>query len=712
MPCWFRSAGIRTESSSSLQPSRHSMGLGRDGSNLFQSFDDLGPLLVQEPGHQRRLADELGATLRALKQSDLPPGGEEACGRIAADLRRLEEILDGPSSAASTRAASSAGVVEPDGEPDVKAVDSKRVGEKAQLLKVIAAAQMQKELSLQPGSLAPALNEMIRILWPRIGAYVEELVQNSIEPSINAALPGMLKGGVKFTKVSLGASSPLLGPLVVENNKETGAIEMHMGIDFSSDLDVELTAMGIPVGITSMYIKGDLVFLFTPEMKKPPFFGGIQVYFPNAPDVGLNFVGAARVADVPGLRTAVRGAIDGAVAGACVLPRRIAVDMNDEDDVDITDLTYPEPIGILRFTLWSGTNLIAADTNVFGAASSDPYVVASLGIKSWTSPTITKSLNPEWGDGEGLTADFLVHSDCQVLSLKVFDHDFASADDLIGIAKSVDVRDLVKRGGKQAVELLKDSGEQGGGKLFVSATLLSLSPAVCMVPLPPGPSEAFLSVKLLTLQGLEDGAEYPFKVRVQVTVPSSDSQVSGRANAPAKRAAFARTASAKLRASKSLTFGTPANNALAEGTTGPSHAQAQKELAEALRGIATTLSQKGHSAEDIADILGVGTRQVELFLDTLFGHGKEHEQAYQAWLSTRHPRFDEVVQILLPHGAADPLANLELAILDKRLKTLATARLPMEQLVEAKERQLEGPFSTDVEGVEIVGSLKLRWLLA
>jgi len=144
---------------------------------------------------------------------------------------------------------------------------------------------------------------------------------------------------------------------------------MQIGIDFKSGLDVELTAMGIPIGITDFFLKGDLVCLFTPPMTQPPFFGGVQVYFPNPPDIGLNFVGAAKVTEIPGLRGAVRGAIDGAVGGVCVLPRRIAVDMNEEDDVDIIDLTYPEPIGILRFTLWSGAKLVASDVSIFGTAT-------------------------------------------------------------------------------------------------------------------------------------------------------------------------------------------------------------------------------------------------------------------------------------------------------------------------------------------------------
>merc|ERR1719379_628521 len=105
--------------------------------------------------------------------------------------------------------------------------------------------------------------------------------------------------------------------------------------------------MGIPLGISKFFLKGDMAVLLTPPMSKPPFFGGIQIYFPNPPDIGVSFEGAARMVNVPGLRGSVRSAISNAVAGVCVLPRRIVVDMDEEDSVDSIDLAHPEPILVL-----------------------------------------------------------------------------------------------------------------------------------------------------------------------------------------------------------------------------------------------------------------------------------------------------------------------------------------------------------------------------
>merc|ERR1719272_199147 len=542
--------------------------------------------------------------------------------------------------------------------------------------------QAAQAASLQLGALAPAINDLIKILWPRIGTYVEDLIQNSIAPSINASLPGLVQksGGVKFTKISLGDSSPQLGPIVVEDNKESGAITWHMGVNITCDMDVELTALGIPIAITNFVLKGDLVALLSPPMMHPPFFGGLQVYFPNPPEVSINFGGAAKVADIPGLRGAIRGAIDGAVAGICVLPRRIAVDMNDEDAVDMVDLGYPEPSSILRYTLWSGANLVAADSHLIGAATSDPYVVTALGIKSTTSPHVSKNLNPVWGDKNGITSDFPVHDGSQALSIKVFDYDFGTSDDLIGVAKRLESRTLVQNGKPQNVELLKADGEAGGGSLSISASKLALTITRPKKAIPVGPSEAHLSAKMLTIKGLPTGAAYPFKVRVQICGPEAG------------------------------------DAALVEDCTQPSHPQEQKQLAEAYQEIARNLSAKGSSAEDIAEVLEVGVKQVKSYLLTVDDDAvrqkliKEQQQEELESSNVHQPRFDEALQLLLPCDSVKDTNVVVFTILDKKQKALATARVPLADVLKAPSLELKGPFTTDSEAVQVVGSLRLRWL--
>lgn len=582
--------------------------------------------------------------------------------------------------------------------------------------------------SQAPGALAPMLNELVMHLWPRIDTFVSNMVRNDIEPSINASLPGMFKGKVHFDKISMGHSSPCLGPLRVhkiDDHDET--IEMHMGIKFESDLDVAITAVGIQIGLTRFSFKGDLVIKMSPKMNKPPFFGGIQVFFPNMPDIGINFVGAARVANIPGLRGSIRSAIDSAIGGICVLPRRIAIDMNDEDDIDITDLAHPDPIWVLRFTLFSGRELIAADTNLFGAATSDPYVQASLGIRSWTSSIINKTLSPVWGEsGKGLCFDFPVHNEDQILFLKVFDSDFASADDLIGVGEKLDVSHLRDRH-NETFDLkltLPEEDDRDAGSISVNTRCLSLVEAR-----PPSPSEgkvagisvAHISMKILSVTGLSHDGHPPYTMRMRVLGTHDHaahprlrkSSLSGLPAEGGGWSLFRRAATGNL-AGHSV-----AEDVLAEDSTRLSAPQPEAQLAEALQSICMSLaSGKGgtqHTPDEIADIVQVPRRQVENFLSankSAGGVAKAQKEATES-RATTNPVFNEVLHSLL--SDVPELGVLEFCVLQKKSQVIATGVIRLRDLMRAEKLHIDGPFRLSLgaeEGsqAEVIGSAWLRWL--
>lgn len=715
----------------------------RSRSSLFHSCEDLLAELPDDilcPSTAGSDASRLPASrlhegegaVKALQQAlselealKLPAAAQQACSKATLHAQQLEQLLSqGHSEPPSAGVAGSGSSVQ-------------HGGSSSSSSRHAAAPRAAKASGPALDTLAPALNRFVFMVWPRINSFVDDLVRHQIEPSINESLPSLFHGGVKFTRVTLGDSSPLLGPLAVEHDEHTGAIEVHMGVDFASDLDVELHALGVPVGITRIDLKGTLVLLMAPPSTQPPFFGGLQIYFPNPPNINIHFVGAARVADLPGLRGAVRSAIDGSLANVCVLPRRIAVDMNEEDEVDIVDLTYPEPIGVLRFTLWSGSSLVAADTNLFGAATSDPYVVARLGVKTWTSPTISKTLNPVWGDGQGLTVDFPVHDNAQALTLKVYDSDFVKSDDLIGIAPSVHIQELIVAGpaARHDIMLLRAGGDAGGGTLRISASMLRLCQERPVRPFPAGCSVAHVSVKLLSLHGLPLGSEYPFRVRARVLSGCSESAIvdttkSGVSGGISFRLSGRKPAAPKSRQApkhaNTTHFGDAAQSeaesaqaVLAEGTTQPSEPKPQKQLAEALQSICLTLSRRGQQAKDIAEILDVGLPQVQHFLlekehtKAAAEELKKVEKAQAERLCVQKPQFNEVLQLLVP--ALDEVRGVvELAVLDKRDRCLGEARVPVEDLLGAPQLSLPGPFSVlggiGPGEVKVLGSMRLQWL--
>merc|ERR1719469_1277751 len=64
-------------------------------------------------------------------------------------------------------------------------------------------------------------------------------------------------------------------------------------------------------------------------------------------------------------------------------------------EADRLSIKMPPPRGVLRITAHKATSLRAKDSaGLFSGASSDPYVVLSIGPESYKSQTINRNLNP------------------------------------------------------------------------------------------------------------------------------------------------------------------------------------------------------------------------------------------------------------------------------------------------------------------------------
>ncbi|KAK7359131.1 hypothetical protein VNO77_01078 [Canavalia gladiata] len=92
-----------------------------------------------------------------------------------------------------------------------------------------------------------------------------------------------------------------------------------------------------------------------------------------------------------------------------------------------------EFIGILKVKVIKGTDLAIRDI-----MTSDPYVVLKLGQQTVQTTVISSNLNPVWN--EELTLS--VPLQFGLLSLRVFDHDLFSADDIMGEA-DIDLQPLI-----------------------------------------------------------------------------------------------------------------------------------------------------------------------------------------------------------------------------------------------------------------------------
>ena len=88
-----------------------------------------------------------------------------------------------------------------------------------------------------------------------------------------------------------------------------------------------------------------------------------------------------------------------------------------------------KPKHILVVTVHRARKLLAMDGALFGAGSSDPYVIVKLGHETKKTEIITKNLSPVWDE----TFQIPIWGDPeQELHISVWDYDAMSADDTIG----------------------------------------------------------------------------------------------------------------------------------------------------------------------------------------------------------------------------------------------------------------------------------------
>ena len=92
-----------------------------------------------------------------------------------------------------------------------------------------------------------------------------------------------------------------------------------------------------------------------------------------------------------------------------------------------------EFIGMLKVKVVKGTNLAIRDM-----MTSDPYVVLKLGQQTVQTTIIKSNLNPVWNEELMLS----VPQQFGTITLKVFDHDLFSADDIMGEAE-IDLQALI-----------------------------------------------------------------------------------------------------------------------------------------------------------------------------------------------------------------------------------------------------------------------------
>ncbi|XP_053327587.1 extended synaptotagmin-3 [Spea bombifrons] len=272
------------------------------------------------------------------------------------------------------------------------------------------------------------VNKVLGQAWPYFGAYVERMLTEKVEPLIRAS--NVHLKAFTFTKISFGQKFPRVnGVKAYAKNVDKREVILDVQICYTGDCEINVEVKKLcKAGVKGVQLHGTLRVILAPLLPEAPFFGAVTMFFIQKPHLEINWTGITNVLEIPGVSDMSDSMIIDIISSHLVLPNRLTVPLKGH--VNIAQLRYPVPQGVLRVHLIEAENLIPKDNYLRGVirGKSDPYVVLRVGNQMFKSRTIKENLNPRWGD----TYEFVVHEvPGQDLEVDLYDED-PDKDDFLG----------------------------------------------------------------------------------------------------------------------------------------------------------------------------------------------------------------------------------------------------------------------------------------
>ncbi|KAK4216430.1 hypothetical protein QBC37DRAFT_90497 [Rhypophila decipiens] len=407
------------------------------------------------------------------------------------------------------------------------------------------------------------LNDLVENLWPNICVAGADMTKNIVEPMFASMLPAPLNS-LHFEKIDLGQQPLKLGNIDV-HKVENGAIKLDLDVDWDSKCDIELNGKMIPkIGIEHVKLRGRLSVMLGPLTNVIPLIGAAQVAFVNAPYLKFEYTDAAHIANVGFIDSNVRKIVQSIMASMVVLPNRFLVKLDANND---WFKTYQHPIGVLRLTVESGSELgqDKEGKSFFKKLVHDEpdcfVKVLVSAEQQWRTKTIQNNRHPEWNE----TNDFVVSDYEQQVELDVDDDDTASDDD-IGVG-AITVKKLLLDGGRQELGLSHKEAPIPG-KIKLSSRFLGFVPDASSLSSEEPGIHGLLTILVASALGIP-GRREELKPSVAVTWGSNKFRTAIKTDIPGsdvQNPSFDQAFRIPLQAG-ALTGAAPVRIALMDGTT-------------------------------------------------------------------------------------------------------------------------------------------------
>ncbi|XP_072583046.1 extended synaptotagmin-3 isoform X3 [Vulpes vulpes] len=268
-------------------------------------------------------------------------------------------------------------------------------------------------------------NKIISQIWPYLSMIMENKFREKLEPKIREKSSHLRT--FTFTKLYFGQKCPRVNGVKAHTNKRNRRqVVLDLQICYIGDCEISVELRKIQAGVNGIQLQGTLRVILEPLLVDKPFVGAVTVFFLQKPHLQINWTGLTNLLDAPGINEISDSLLEDLIATHLVLPNRMTVPV--KKGLDVTNLLFPLPCGVIRVHLLEAEKLAQKDNFLGIRGKSDPYAKVSIGLQQFRSKTIYKNLNPTWNE----VFEFVVYEvPGQDLEVDLYDED-PDRDDFLG----------------------------------------------------------------------------------------------------------------------------------------------------------------------------------------------------------------------------------------------------------------------------------------
>ncbi|KAB1283253.1 Extended synaptotagmin-3 [Camelus dromedarius] len=268
-------------------------------------------------------------------------------------------------------------------------------------------------------------NKIISQTWPYLSMIMENKFREKLEPKIREKSVHLRT--FTFTKLYFGQKCPRVnGVKAHTNQRNRRQVVLDLQICYIGDCEISVELQKIQAGVNGIQLQGTLRVILEPLLVDKPFVGAVTMFFLQKPHLQINWTGLTNLLDAPVINEVTDSLLEDLIAAHLVLPNRVTVPV--KKGLDVANLRFPLPCGVIRVHLLEAEKLAQKDSFLGIRGKSDPYAKVSIGLQHFRSRTIYKNLNPTWNE----VFEFIVYEvPGQDLEVDLYDED-PDRDDFLG----------------------------------------------------------------------------------------------------------------------------------------------------------------------------------------------------------------------------------------------------------------------------------------